>query len=172
MACNYWDNIPNKFRILKERYIQMRKPYQSPGWTKNSSYYNSAPVGNQTHDLPPIYTTVNNTASQNTITYEYDKNSCRMQRKQCCLSVLFKYFINLNSKACIGCQCSSNMAHYRNGGSVRTRLPYPNGSGHSCIHIRGKRRRSEVKSSYCCTLPVSLVSQISSWTAGQSSPQL
>ena len=32
-----------KFRILKERYIQMRKPYQLPGWTRNSSYY-SAPV--------------------------------------------------------------------------------------------------------------------------------
>ena len=38
------DNIPNKFRILKERHIQMRKPYKLPGWTKNSSYY-SAPVG-------------------------------------------------------------------------------------------------------------------------------
>ena len=32
------DNIPNKFRILKERHIQMRKPYQLTGWTKNSSY--------------------------------------------------------------------------------------------------------------------------------------
>ena len=30
----------------------MRKPYQLPGWTKNSSYY-SAPVGVKTHDLPP-----------------------------------------------------------------------------------------------------------------------
>ena len=29
----------------------MRKPYQLPGWTKNSSYYN-APVGDRTHDLP------------------------------------------------------------------------------------------------------------------------
>ena len=29
----------------------MRKPYQLPGWTKNSSYY-SSPVGDQTHDLP------------------------------------------------------------------------------------------------------------------------
>ena len=29
----------------------MRKPYQLPGWTKNSSYY-SAPVGDRTHDLP------------------------------------------------------------------------------------------------------------------------
>ena len=46
------DNIPNKFRILKERHIQMRKPYQLPGWTKNSSYY-SAPAGGRTHDLPP-----------------------------------------------------------------------------------------------------------------------
>ena len=32
-------NIPNKFIILKERHIQMRKPYQLPGWTKHSSYY-------------------------------------------------------------------------------------------------------------------------------------
>ena len=46
------DNIPNKFRILKERHIQMRKAYQLPGWTKNSSYY-SAPVRDRTHDLPP-----------------------------------------------------------------------------------------------------------------------
>ena len=41
--------------FLKERHIQinqMRKPYQLPGWTKNSSYY-SAPVGDQTRDLPP-----------------------------------------------------------------------------------------------------------------------
>ena len=28
----------------------MRKPYQSSGWTKNSSYY-SAPVGDRTHAL-------------------------------------------------------------------------------------------------------------------------
>ena len=41
------DNIPNEFKIEKERHIQMRKPYQLPGWTKNSSYY-SAPVGDQT----------------------------------------------------------------------------------------------------------------------------
>ena len=46
------DNIPNKFRILKERLIEMRKPYQLPCWTKNSSYY-SAPVGDRTYDLPP-----------------------------------------------------------------------------------------------------------------------
>ena len=25
------DNVPNKFRILKERHVRMRKPYQSPG---------------------------------------------------------------------------------------------------------------------------------------------
>ena len=25
------DNVLNKFRILKERHVQMRKPYQSPG---------------------------------------------------------------------------------------------------------------------------------------------
>ena len=47
------ENIVNKFRILKERHIQMRKPYRLPGWTKNSSYY-SAPVGDRTHDLPPL----------------------------------------------------------------------------------------------------------------------
>ena len=44
VACNlllpHVDNIPNKLRILKERHVQMRKPYQFPGWTKNSSYYN------------------------------------------------------------------------------------------------------------------------------------
>ena len=39
-------------KIQKETHIQMRKPYQLPGWTKNSSYYN-APVGDRTHDLPP-----------------------------------------------------------------------------------------------------------------------
>ena len=35
MAYNYCfptkDNVLNKFRILKERHFQMRKPYQSPG---------------------------------------------------------------------------------------------------------------------------------------------
>ena len=32
MACNYCfeDNVLNKFRILKEMHVQMRKPYQSP----------------------------------------------------------------------------------------------------------------------------------------------
>ena len=44
--------VEKRRRILKERHIRMRKPYQLPGWTKNSSYY-SAPVGDQTHDLPP-----------------------------------------------------------------------------------------------------------------------
>ena len=43
MACNYWfpheDNVLNKFRILKERHVQMRKPYKSPGRMKKSSYY-------------------------------------------------------------------------------------------------------------------------------------
>ena len=38
------ENVLNKFRILKERHVQMRKPYQSPGRMKNSSYY-IAPVG-------------------------------------------------------------------------------------------------------------------------------
>ena len=37
------DNALNQFRILKERHVQMRKPYQSPG---------TAPVGDRTHDLP------------------------------------------------------------------------------------------------------------------------
>ena len=55
MACNaspvptrtiFEDNMP------QERHIRMRKPYQLPGWTKNSSYY-SAPAGAQTHDLQP-----------------------------------------------------------------------------------------------------------------------
>ena len=41
----------NKFRILKERHVQMRKPYQSPGRMKFFSYY-IAPVGDWTHDLP------------------------------------------------------------------------------------------------------------------------
>ena len=45
------DNVLNKFRIWKERHVQMRKPYQSPGRMKNSSYY-IAPVGDRTHDLP------------------------------------------------------------------------------------------------------------------------
>ena len=36
---------------MKERHDQMRKPYQSPGWTENSSYY-IVPVGDWTHDLP------------------------------------------------------------------------------------------------------------------------
>ena len=52
VACNlllpHEDNILNKFRILKERHIQMRKPYQVPGWTKNSPYY-SASVGDRIH---------------------------------------------------------------------------------------------------------------------------
>ena len=52
ITASHGDSIPNKFRILKGRHIQMRKPYQLPGWTKNSSYY-SAPVGDRTHDLPP-----------------------------------------------------------------------------------------------------------------------
>ena len=56
MACNYRlpvheDNVLNKFRIWIERHVQMRKPYQSPGRMKNSSYYIAA-VGERTHDLP------------------------------------------------------------------------------------------------------------------------
>ena len=45
------DNVLNKFRIWKKGHVQMRKPYQSPGRMKNSSYY-IAPVGVRTHDLP------------------------------------------------------------------------------------------------------------------------
>ena len=45
------DNLLNKFRIRKERHVQMRIPYQSPGRMKNSSYY-IAPAGDRTHDLP------------------------------------------------------------------------------------------------------------------------
>ena len=56
MACNYCFPTGTIFQInsefLKERLIQMRKPYQLHGWTKNSSYY-SASVGDRTHDLPP-----------------------------------------------------------------------------------------------------------------------
>ena len=43
--------VLNKFRILKERHVQMRKPYQSPGRMKNSSYYIGT-VEDWTHDLP------------------------------------------------------------------------------------------------------------------------
>ena len=45
------DNVLNKFRIWKERHVQMRKPFQSPVRMKNSSYY-IVPVGDRTHDLP------------------------------------------------------------------------------------------------------------------------
>ena len=53
MACNYHeDNVLNKFRIWKERHIQIKgKPCQPPGRMKNSSYY-IATVGVRTHDLP------------------------------------------------------------------------------------------------------------------------
>ena len=33
------DNVLNKFRIWKERHVQMRKPFQSPGRMKNSIDY-------------------------------------------------------------------------------------------------------------------------------------
>ena len=59
------DNVLNKFRILKERHVQMRKPYQSPyqspGRMKNSSHY-IAPAGDRTHDLP--YTVASNNTSR------------------------------------------------------------------------------------------------------------
>ncbi len=51
ITASHEDNVLNKFRIWKERHVQMRKPYQSPGRMKNSSYY-MAPVGDWTHDLP------------------------------------------------------------------------------------------------------------------------
>ena len=46
ITASHEDNVLNKFRILRERHVQMRKPYQSPGpgRMKNSSYY-IAPVG-------------------------------------------------------------------------------------------------------------------------------
>ena len=47
------DNVRNKFRIWKEMHVQMRKPFQSPGRMKNSSYYvYIAPVRVRIHDLP------------------------------------------------------------------------------------------------------------------------
>ena len=49
--------VLNKFRIWNERDAQMRKPYQSPGRMKNSSYY-IAPARDGTHDLP--YTVASN----------------------------------------------------------------------------------------------------------------
>ena len=54
MACNYGfprGHVLNKFRIWKERHVQMTKPYQSPDRMINSYYY-IAPVGDWTHDLP------------------------------------------------------------------------------------------------------------------------
>ena len=47
------DNVLNKFRIWKERHVQMRgnRARHAPGRMKNSSYY-IAPVGVRTHDLP------------------------------------------------------------------------------------------------------------------------
>ena len=50
------DDVLNKFRILKERHVQMRKPYQSPDRMKNSSYYYISPVGDRTHNLPHTVT--------------------------------------------------------------------------------------------------------------------
>ena len=59
MACNYcfptmtMFYVQNKFRILKERHVQMRKYYQSPYLVRmNNSSYDIAPVGDRTHDLP------------------------------------------------------------------------------------------------------------------------
>ena len=60
----------------------MRKPYQSPGRMKNSSYY-IAPVGVRTHDLPhtvasnmvKVSHTLNHSATATT-----DKIDCAMKR--------------------------------------------------------------------------------------------
>ena len=56
MADNYRfphdDNVLNKFRIWKERHVQMRKPYQSPGSDETNHHTIIAPVGDRTHDLP------------------------------------------------------------------------------------------------------------------------
>ena len=35
ITASHEDNALNKFRILKERHVQMRKPNQSPGRMKN-----------------------------------------------------------------------------------------------------------------------------------------
>ena len=49
MDCNYMlpheDNVLNKFRILKERHVQMREPYQSPGHDETLILLYIAPVG-------------------------------------------------------------------------------------------------------------------------------
>ena len=38
LMLSHEDNIPNKFRIWKERHIRMKKPYQLPGRTKHAPY--------------------------------------------------------------------------------------------------------------------------------------
>ena len=96
------DNIPNKFRILKERHIQMRKPYRLPGWTKNSSYY-SAPVGDRTRDLPPpcsfIMAKVSHALNHSAMAAV---NGCVsaiigwFQQKTKCLIMIFNYRLLIN----------------------------------------------------------------------------
>ena len=50
MACNYRFPMRTiKFRIWKERHVQMRKPYQSPG--SDEKLILIASVGDRTHDL-------------------------------------------------------------------------------------------------------------------------
>ena len=53
MACilplPHEDNVLNKFRIWKERRVQMREPYQSPSDEKLILLYR--PVGDRTHDF-------------------------------------------------------------------------------------------------------------------------
>ena len=54
MVCNvmlpHEDDILNKFGIWNEKNLQVRKPYQLPGWTKHSPY-NNAPAGDSNYDL-------------------------------------------------------------------------------------------------------------------------
>ena len=71
----------NKLRFWKERRVQMRKPYQSPGRMKNSSYY-IAPVGDRTHDLPhtiisnmvKVYHAINHSAVLKLVVSVYQKS--------------------------------------------------------------------------------------------------
>ena len=44
------DDILNKFIIRNERHLQVRKPYQLPGWMKSWPYYNAL-AGDRTRDL-------------------------------------------------------------------------------------------------------------------------
>ena len=63
ITASHEDNILNKFRIWKERHVQMRKPGQSPGRMKNSSYY-IAPVGVRTHTVASNMVKVSHSAAE------------------------------------------------------------------------------------------------------------